>query len=114
MDNVYGQLDEGGHFGHNESAYHTDHWEPKTEALGIVMKGMKDGAANIVPLFYTPQPDNREEFIEYLSYMKKIQAMLDPDNLADAFLFKGIFETICSLDEVQDLEGSIEAEAKAH
>ncbi len=85
-DNTYACLDENGHYLHVEHACHADSWEKKTEATGIVLKGLRNSLAKNLSPTYMSVPSSWADLLSYASYMLKIQQLIDPKGSADTML----------------------------
>lgn len=81
-DNVYLSLDEHGHYGHCEAAYHYEIADPKTEPFGLFLTGLSRGRKSGLTQFYCATPSSLEEFLLDNEYYKKILRMLDPKRIA--------------------------------
>ncbi|MBN1289167.1 MAG: hypothetical protein JXA49_05980, partial [Actinobacteria bacterium] len=102
FDNVYASLDEHSHFGHDESPYHLDLWEPKGADLMGYAIGAIEGMKKFVPLVYTPIPTTGSGIGVYASYIGKIYELLDPYHVMDAP--QAMFGIVRSLNDIDELE----------
>lgn len=98
-DNVYASLDENSHFGHDESPYHLDLWEPQHQDMEGVVMGIMEYSRKKIPLLYSPMPT---PFKVHGKYIRKIYEMLDPDRVMDAVIAK--FFLTESLDNIDKLD----------
>ncbi|MBN1288112.1 MAG: FAD-binding oxidoreductase [Actinobacteria bacterium] len=109
-DNNYASLDEHGHFGHIESPWHTEFWEPKEESISGALVGVIEGLRKHVPIAYSPMTVEGRELLNYIKYLGKIQGLIDPHKAMDA-LQASAFGMIRDLDDLDELEISGEPEA---
>lgn len=106
-DNVYSSTDEHSHFGHVESPYHVDLWEPKGCDVGGLVWGCLEGMKKHVPLFYTPIPTEGDGFAVYAKYMGKIYNLLDPSRVSDNPIANIGLRNRSDIDELKDKEGGL-------
>ncbi|MBN1289298.1 MAG: FAD-binding oxidoreductase [Actinobacteria bacterium] len=103
VDNTYMSLDEHGHFGHCESAFQLDFWEPKEECLSGFVIGVMEGVKNRIPILYSPMPTNGRELLDYTKYIGKVQMLIDPSGTMDSMM--GSLMTIMKdLDDIDELQ----------
>ncbi|MBN1288110.1 MAG: FAD-dependent oxidoreductase [Actinobacteria bacterium] len=101
-DNVYMSTDEHSHFGHNESPYSVELWEPKGQDLEGVVKATLEGWKKKIPIIYSPIPTEGDGFGVYASYLIKIYHMMDPERVMDAP--QAMFGIVRKLDDIDELE----------
>lgn len=101
-DNNYCSLDENGHYGHIESPYQVDFWEPKEQSLTGMAVGVMEGVRKHIPILYSPMTVKSDELLTYASYLGKIQRLIDSNGTMDSWM-GGIMSTIRGLDEIEEL-----------
>ncbi|MBN2168970.1 MAG: hypothetical protein JW738_06980, partial [Actinobacteria bacterium] len=102
-DNNYCSLDEHGHFGHVESPWQTEFWEPKEQSMSGMIVGIAEGVRKHIPILYSPMTVDPPKLLNYVSYLGKVQRLLDPHKITDS-MFGGAFGMMASLDEIDELK----------
>lgn len=82
-DNCYACLDENGHYLHIEHACLSENWEPKAEPQGLALKGTAVALKKKISNIYMSSPRDVRDFVNYVTYMVKIQKLIDPNNVTE-------------------------------
>ncbi|MBN1288679.1 MAG: hypothetical protein JXA49_03475, partial [Actinobacteria bacterium] len=98
-----------GHFGHIESPYQVDFWEPKEQNMSGMIMGVIQGVKNHIPIIYSPMTVEPPKLLNYMTYIGKIQQLIDPYGIMDA-LVGGMMGMMKDLDDIDELEKMGEAE----
>ncbi|MBN1289279.1 MAG: hypothetical protein JXA49_06565, partial [Actinobacteria bacterium] len=103
IDNTYASLDEHGHFGHCESPFHVEFWEPKEQCISGMIDGVIQGVKHHIPILYSPMATDPADLLAYAKYLGKIQKMIDPSGVMDSMM-GGMMGMMRDLDDIEELE----------